>query len=139
MGPLGVRMGPGVAKKRQKCTQKGLHWEKIEKDLKIRQKSAVFWLVGGARYQIRDTWKHDNLWVAYGRGGAKNGKKCAQIGLQLEWMEKNEKKFCFFKLVGGAEHEIWGTRPYGPYWLYWPGGGQKKPNKGPRNASNGRA
>ncbi len=55
-------------------------------------------------------------------------------------MEKNEKKFCFFKLVGGAEHEIWGTRPYGPYWLYWPqGGGQKKPKKGPKNASNGRA
>ena len=42
MGPLGVRMGPGVAKKCQKCTQKGLHWEKIEKDLKIRQQSAVF-------------------------------------------------------------------------------------------------
>ena len=79
-----------------------------------------------------------------GRGGAKKGKKCAQIGLQLEWMEKNEKKLhvrsVFLSWLAGLSMKF-GVQGHMDHIGYIGpgGGGQKKPNKGPRNASNGRA
>ena len=65
-----------------------------------------------------------------GRGGAKKGKKCAQIGLQLEWMEKNEKKLhvrsVFLRWLAGLSMKFWVQGHMDHIGYIGPGGGAKK-------------